>query len=369
MPTTRLWLLGAPDPEMGAIERLLTAAGERIAYATADGRRVHPGSAYRCDPVAGATHYVECGPIDGYPDGAVVIDHHRPGDPGFGRPPAEYLSASSVGQVIAELARHVASGRVAPPEGWEVRTRRTYTTATRPQVGWQYHTREAADYSRGRGVAPLVRVVAHPLPEYVVSSRADTPARAWGESPDERRPAGYAPPSREGEYTSVRLPDGQWRDWLLAAAADHCLGAAYRGECPGVDPDELMQWRAESLAAFQGRAVADVLADIAAAQQTLRDAEDIYIDVGPMPGGETYFERLADMRRPEPIPELPEAAMRMGVGYISGPLATPDGRRKITCSGTDEQVSAFLGHWAPTEGLVDTYGDPSRGFAGGYLPD
>jgi hypothetical protein len=31
--------------------------------------------------------------------------------------------------------------------------------------------------------------------------------------------------------------------YVLAAAADHCLAAAYRGECPGVDPDALMRWR------------------------------------------------------------------------------------------------------------------------------
>jgi hypothetical protein len=24
-------------------------------------------------------------------------------------------------------------------------------------------------------------------------------------------------------------------------------------------------------------------------------------------------------------------------------------------------------HWAPAEGLVDIYGDPARGFAGGFI--
>jgi hypothetical protein len=33
---------------------------------------------------------------------------------------------------------------------------------------------------------------------------------------------------------SVWIP----RRYVLAAAADHCLTAAYRGECPGVDPDD-----------------------------------------------------------------------------------------------------------------------------------
>src|SRR5690606_3150380 len=73
----------------------------------AEGERVHPGNAYRCPiPVApeGATVYaVEC--IDTLPEGWVRIDHHRPGDPGYGRPPSEFLSASSLGQVITALGQ------------------------------------------------------------------------------------------------------------------------------------------------------------------------------------------------------------------------------------------------------------------------
>lgn len=43
----RLWILGASDPEMAAIERLLAALGEEYAIASVDGQRVHPGNAYR----------------------------------------------------------------------------------------------------------------------------------------------------------------------------------------------------------------------------------------------------------------------------------------------------------------------------------
>lgn len=61
---SRLWILGAPDPEMTAIEKLLRDAGETFVYA----------------------------------------NHHRQGDPGHGLPPAEFLRASSIGQVISTLA-------------------------------------------------------------------------------------------------------------------------------------------------------------------------------------------------------------------------------------------------------------------------
>ena len=62
------------------------------------------------------------------------------------------------------------------------------------------------------------------------------------------------------------------------------------------------------------------------------------------------------------------SSVREGIGYVSGPLSGPDGRRKYTCSGDSEQVRAFIDAWAPAQGLVGVYGDPARGFAGGYLP-
>src|SRR5690606_7379281 len=106
--TDRIWILGASDPEMEAIEGLLRECGETMIYATDEsGRRGQPGDAYRCpgpEVAEGATVYAgEC--IDVLPEGWVRISHHRPGDPGYGRPPAEFLPASNIRQVIAELAR------------------------------------------------------------------------------------------------------------------------------------------------------------------------------------------------------------------------------------------------------------------------
>src|SRR5690606_13185792 len=70
----RMWILGAPDPEMELIESILRARGERVEYATVwrDGvrRRVTPAEAYAPDVEIGeglrglrATAYmVECAP-------------------------------------------------------------------------------------------------------------------------------------------------------------------------------------------------------------------------------------------------------------------------------------------------------------------
>lgn len=312
METQSLWVLGAPDPEMEEIEALLRNAGERYAYALVDGERVRPEKAYRgtahryavdCGPPGEAENWflVECQVPT--PDCARVVhlDHHRPGDPGFGRPPAEFLAASSIGQVVAGLARLALL-----PQSWD-------------RLPWMVPEQAAPGVFTAPGTPP----------------GTDDPD--WW--------VGIC-----GAIARVPV------DLVLAAAADHCLGAAYDGQCPGVDPDALMLWRAASRAKFQNRAVEDVLADIEATTTALRAAPRLPLGEGV---------EVADMRREPPYPELPEAATRLGIGYIAGPLVGPDGRRKYTCSGEPEQVSEFMS-WARTEGLKDTYGDPARGFAGAY---
>lgn len=311
MARTRLWILGAADPEMALIERLLIEAGECVGHALdATGERVHPGSAYR-----GVAHrYVtDCGPA-GEPETwylvecdvpipptahLVRIDHHREGDPGYGRPPAEFFDAASVGQV------------------WKV-----LHPATTPPI-----------------------------------------------------------------------------EVLLAAAADHCLGAAYRGECPGVDPDTLMRWRAETRAAHQGRSVEDLLDDIAETYEEVMAAdvgyllyvEEVCTDRDCGCGGATHPRPVAETMvvdfRWRQLPELPEAALRAGVAYLAT-AQDRDGRWKVVLGGaTPLTVRAFLGKLTPAEearyvdedcapargfvpahGLVDSYGDPARGFAGAYFP-
>lgn len=255
------WILGASDPEMARIEMVLQHAGQAVAYATLAGSRVRPDQAYRADgttppvPDGALAMLVECGgPVA---DRLVVVgryDHHRPGDPGYGRPPAEYLDASSLGQILVRLGR--------------------------------------------------------------------TPT-------DEDR---------------------------LVAAADHCLEAAYRGACPGVDPDRLMRWRLESRAAFQRRSVEELARQVETARAVLAQAPPLVLGEGVPP--------VADLRQAGYVPELPEAAAREGRAFVA---VSPDGTRLICQAGTPEQIRAFLA-WAQAHGLRDPYGDPARGFAGAALP-
>jgi len=328
-----IWVLGTSDPEMEAIESLLRECGQSVTYATIDGRRVTPAEAYKasvpyyseridahgipCDisgdePVttrrvaydgreplrwAGATIVrVECSWAGA---SGPVCDHHNPGDPGYGRPPAEYWDASSIGQVVAMLA-----ARLALPSSWE---------------------------------------------EYPGQMESEGIVRYW------------VPASLK-----------------IVAAADHCLAAAYRGECPDVDSQQLMVWRVMTRAKFQNRRPEDVLADVHKAMEALRAAPEVVLDSGGPTGAgpehgydgpDRYPDVTARDMRGVHVQELPEAAARLGVCFISEAPAGRDGRVKVVCqSGTPEQIDAFMRVFGPSIGLVDIYGDPARGFAGGYHP-
>ena len=345
--TARLWVLGAGDPEMERIEALLIKAGEVVVHATAPGRdgrpaRVHPGNAYGALapsvlPGTETVILVEC-ECDGLRDGddppwrVVVVDHHRPGDPGFGCPPAGFLAASSVGQVVARLA---AEGLLA---------------------GW------------------------------VVCVAQDA----------------------QGRTACTAIPP----DLVYAAAADHCLTAAYAAQCPGVNPGRLAAWRDAVRASFQKRPVAAVQADREAAEAVLRDAPQIALGVPPHAcapeckwgercgGGPDSLAAgdaagcpppvlVRDVRALGAVPELPEAAARLGVAVVyrllpGDPGGDRGGRVKVGILGAGEgtpagtaPVEAFLGGWAARQGLVDLYpphdGTPegllvaaARGFAGAY---
>lgn len=330
-------ILGAQDVEAKFIEQMCREHGVPVGYALHGGERVNPRTAYRTEAYEFdgevSTHWdrvtcmVECRAHDH--QHIRYIDHHFPGDAGYGQPPENYWEASSIGQVAKFI-----------------------------------------------GCEPTLT----------------------------RR---------------------------LVAAADHCLEAAYRGRCPGVDPAELLKFRAAEKAAHRGCTVDDVLADIDAAIERLERAPtwprfvertsgypvvtrdlpywvpwvescdvrrrcyaavpdgehdpDGYIIYSGPPMGYTgglgcydegdchpVREWEIDGKPPEPwhylrdlrgevVPELPEAACYLGVPY----LATPEPGKVTLGAAPPELVRLFMdGKIMELSGI---YGDPARGFAGGYL--
>lgn len=100
-----VYLLGADDPEMCTIEKILKKIRVSVAYASIDNTRVHPGNAYWANSVQGIGSEdtlvcIECRPTF-IPKGVkvITIDHHRPGDPGYNLGPDKFWEASSIGQL------------------------------------------------------------------------------------------------------------------------------------------------------------------------------------------------------------------------------------------------------------------------------
>lgn len=102
----KVFFLGAEDPEMKRIRYILKGEGHTIVQAKKDGELVHPGNAYEANnsteiPDGATVFFIECAVKGIIPN--VIIDHHRPGDPGYEKSPEQYWEASSLGQLCRIL--------------------------------------------------------------------------------------------------------------------------------------------------------------------------------------------------------------------------------------------------------------------------
>lgn len=138
------------------------------------------------------------------------------------------------------------------------------------------------------------------------------------------------------------------------AAADHCLLAAYQGECPGVSPEEVLNVRLPELCLRYGMPEVDVRTGIEAARALLAGAPYVEIGAG---------NPVRDLRQHGVQPFVLEAATMSGE-YFLGHVDTRD-PKKIMLSANSEAVQCFLNGWAAHIGISGLYGDPGRGFAGG----
>jgi hypothetical protein len=121
------YVLGAEDAEMICIERALRTLGLPFVYAAENGVRVTQDNAYSANgfiaapgidyfnPVAatGQKVSIECTvTVDPVYTPDTEVDHHYPGDVGYGGVAADFFESSSVGQVYNQL--------VDPGEGFTV---------------------------------------------------------------------------------------------------------------------------------------------------------------------------------------------------------------------------------------------------------
>lgn len=305
-------VLGASDYEMHAIQQLALSA-MRMGMVTGvlqalngQGTPVIGGEAYTVAwPVAVDVHsiWIECGPA---PEGSVVIDHHRPGDPGFGRPPSEFWEASSLGQFVCFLEGQL-----------------EWACSDTPEDGRAGYLLESL-------------LLGTQLP---------------GISTDDLLLGGR-------EKAAAEIMEELW----YIAAADNCLAAASLGKCLGIDGTDLTFRRLAWEASARGVAGKTLTAEYMDAQDALIHAP--LVEIG---GVEVRDLRAHDpappgLRFAGPASGRPYICRVKERGRIKVVLGG-DGE------GTDSDGRAAAGFaaWAAGKGLVDAYGgDPARGFAGAY---
>lgn len=142
----------------------------------------------------------------------------------------------------------------------------------------------------------------------------------------------------------------------LVAASDHCPAHALKGKCPGVSAEDVLQFRAENKATFLKKDVAVIVTELKEAAMYVASMPRITV------GEWRFVNAIGDQ-----VDHFPDALMALDLAGVYQ-MADRDGRIKqgiIGCT-TPEMVTAWM---AAQEGvLVDVYGDPVRGYAGGYLP-
>jgi hypothetical protein len=312
MRSDLVFVLGAQDPEMQVVSKLAGKFGQ-VCMATKGGQPVRPVDAYLADgtsPDVGEGAEVVCVECSVVGLRSIVIDHHRAGDPGYGLPPEAYWPASSLGQLVTFLLSRFGAN--------EIMLRRL------------------------NGSGPVLELV-EALP-----GEFDAAAKLPG--PGDWRLVGGVPTAKTWIGDHVHVAPAEWV--RLVAAADHCLAHAYAGRCPGVDPDRLLNWRVASRAEFQKISVEELKGRVEAARQALKAAPRI------------FDGRVADFREGT-VPELPEAAAREGIPFVA--VLDERGQKKaVLQAAPPDIVDAFMqGKIIP--GLSRIYGDPERGFAGGFI--
>jgi hypothetical protein len=142
----------------------------------------------------------------------------------------------------------------------------------------------------------------------------------------------------------------------MTAAADHCLYAAYQGQCPGVDPEKLKEWRMKSRSEYQNRSINSIRADVFKAKEAFKTTSFIQFKGTDSKWYDVYLFETT-------MPELPEAAAQLGKAFTTT-LQSGHKRKEVLMSAPAPLVEAWMLHKQHI--LKGVYGCPMRGYAGGY---
>lgn len=293
--------LGAPDPEMELIEELLIRCGIGVVHAkNSKGARVRAEEAYNasfCE--TDIDIFVECGPAHDE-----RADHHQPGDFGFLLGPNDFMAASSVGQVIAWLAKQCLL-----PQRW---------------VRNQKHGTDIAGSFLER------------------NPRSDSSLfSGWEVVQADSR---------------IIIPEV----FVLTAAGDHCPAAAYAGACHGVSPESLRAYRRWTRAKATNSTEAAVENGWKKGAEAITAAPIIKIDGHP----------VLDLRDVH-VPHMNEVLAQTGKVGLYALNAGREQKVGIVGGGEGsipgvEPIVAFMDQAPQALGLERMYGNPTRGYAGGF---
>ena len=173
----------------------------------------------------------------------------------------------------------------------------------------------------------------------------------------------YLKASSLGQLLTMLEVEPTQSDRVLAAM-DHCFEDALSGDCPGVSPEEVLDMKVGLIASSHNTTTFEVLQKIAEFESVIQSAGEILV-------GNYTVKNLTELN--------------LGAGYTLEDLcmgvaqaktraivimkeSDPDGRVKITIDGApDDLVEYFMNEYSSDNGLVDVYGVPTRGYAGGYI--
>jgi hypothetical protein len=152
---------------------------------------------------------------------------------------------------------------------------------------------------------------------------------------------------------------------LVLAAMDHCMVQARLGNCPGVDPEEVralgrkytakrnnveLSWLEECIRVMRTQIIASPTITIG--------TQDV-VDFTGMSIGMVYSLEYLCMQ--EALADLGLVAV-----FVTKNKAGEPDKVAICGAATTETIESFKNAWAPEQGLIDIYGVPERGHAGGY---
>lgn len=141
----------------------------------------------------------------------------------------------------------------------------------------------------------------------------------------------------------------------IAAANDHCPFHAMKGLCADVSPEGLLDFRMHNVLKMTGFSERDVKVGIERSVARLR----------AMPRKDLFGTEV--ICHTEHVPFFLDAALRVNkpIEYVT---ESEDNRVKRGLNGVTDPELVKLWMDANKDVLVDLYGSPARGYAGGYLP-